>query len=118
MRGYEPFLSSHAPPNGPTGPRVSSQPFGSPYCARRSLCVMETLPSLLLGGTNLVRTLGHAGIPAIVASNDPDEPGLSSRYCSMPYLLPPLSRPEAVIDALLELGARLFTRYGRQVPLF
>src|SRR4029079_8444152 len=78
----------------------------------------ERLPALLLGGTTLVRTLGLAGIPAIVASADPDEPALASRFCETPCLLPPVSRPEAVIDALLDLSARLFVRYGRRVPLF
>jgi predicted ATP-grasp superfamily ATP-dependent carboligase len=78
----------------------------------------ERLPALLLGGTNLVRALGLAGIPVIVASNDPDEPALASRYCTQRCRLPPLSRPEAVIDALLDLSARLFARYGRRIPLF
>ena len=38
-------------------------------------------PVLLLGGVNLVRTLGLAGIPAIVASSDPHEPAFASRHC-------------------------------------
>jgi predicted ATP-grasp superfamily ATP-dependent carboligase len=78
----------------------------------------HSLPALLLGGTNLVRALGLAGIPAIVASADPDEPALASRYCSMRHALPPPSQPEAAIDALLELSEKLFARYGRPVPLF
>jgi len=78
----------------------------------------ERLPALLLGGTNLVRALGLAGIPAIVASPDRDEPALASRHCSERHLLPPASRPEAVVDALLHLSARLFMRYGKHVPLF
>jgi len=36
----------------------------------------------------------------------------------MRWPLPSLSRPEAVIDSLTDLGARLFARHGRRVPLF
>ena len=36
-------------------------------------------PVVLLGGINLVRTLGLAGIPAIVASSDREEPAFASR---------------------------------------
>src|SRR5256885_2387649 len=78
----------------------------------------DRLPAVLLGGTNLVRALGLAGIPAIVASCDPDEPALASRYCALPVVLPPLSRPDAVVDALLDLSAQLFRTYGRRVPVF
>ena len=74
-------------------------------------------PVLLLGGVNLVRAVGLAGIPAIVASSDPDEPAFASRYCVGRCLLPPVSRAEAVIEALLELSARLFRALGRRVPL-
>ncbi len=79
---------------------------------------LDRLPAVLLGGTNLVRALGLAGIPAIVAACDPDEPALASRYCALPRVLPPLAHPEAVVDALLELSAQLFRTYGRNVPLF
>src|SRR5260221_7828365 len=79
---------------------------------------LDRLPAVLLGGTNLVRALGLAGIPAIVAACDPDEPALASRYCALPRVLPPLAHPDAVVDALLELSAQLFRTYGRNVPLF
>jgi D-aspartate ligase len=74
-------------------------------------------PVLLLGGINLVRALGLAGIPAIVASPDPDDPAFSSCYCNGRVVLPPLSEREAVVQALLDTSARLFQSYGRQVPL-
>lgn len=74
-------------------------------------------PVVLLGGVNLVRAAGLAGIPAIVASSDPDDPVFASRYCSARLLLPPVSRPEAVIEALLGLSARLHQALGRRVPL-
>jgi D-aspartate ligase len=74
-------------------------------------------PVVLLGGTNLVRALGMAGIPAIVASTDPDEPSLASRHCIARIVLPPLSRPDEVIDALLELSAEIMGLIGRRVPL-
>src|SRR5688572_5248710 len=74
-------------------------------------------PVLLLGGVNLARALGLAGIPAIVASSDPEEPAFASRYCVGTCLLPPLSRPEAVIDALIDVSAKLLHAIGCHVPL-
>jgi len=77
----------------------------------------EQPPVLLLGGVNLVRALGLAGIPAIVASSDPDEPAFASRYCVGRCLLPPVSCPDAVIESLLDLSADLFRSLGRRIPL-
>jgi len=74
------------------------------------------VPVLLLGGVNLVRTLGLAGIPAIVATADPGEPALASRHCREHVLLPPLSEANAC-GALELLGERLHARYGARLPL-
>jgi predicted ATP-grasp superfamily ATP-dependent carboligase len=74
-------------------------------------------PVLLLGGINLVRTLGLAGIPAIVASADPDEPAFASRYCVGRCLIPPLDSGEPAVDALISIGDRLTAALGRRVPL-
>jgi predicted ATP-grasp superfamily ATP-dependent carboligase len=74
-------------------------------------------PVLLLGGINLVRTLGLAGIPAIVASADPDEPAFASRYCMARCLIPPLDSGEPAVNALVSLGDRLTAALGRRVPL-
>ena len=74
------------------------------------------VPVLLLGGVNLVRTLGLAGIPVVVASSDPTEPAFASRYCSATALLPPLDHPRAV-NRLVALGERLREHAGRRVPL-
>src|SRR5438552_3417224 len=76
------------------------------------------MPAVVLGGVNLVRTLGMAGIPAIVASADPDEPALASRHCAQRVALPPLGQSEAAACALLGLGERLAREHGRRVPLF
>ena len=38
-------------------------------------------PAMLLGGINLVRALGMAGIPVIVASAESFTPAMASRYC-------------------------------------
>ena len=80
--------------------------------------VFDRIPVVLLGGVNLVRTLGLAGIPAIVCSPEEDEPAFASRYCTAKCVLPPLSNAEAVADALVTIGDRLATMYGRRVPLF
>ena len=74
------------------------------------------VPVVLLGGVNLVRTLGLARIPAVVASADPDEPAFASRYCAAHFLLPPLDHPQAV-ERLLEIGERLGEAAGQRVPL-
>jgi len=64
------------------------------------------VPVLLLGGVNLVRCLGLAGIPAIVASPDPAEPAFASRYCRASVVLPPYDHPK-VVSRLLALGEQL-----------
>lgn len=76
------------------------------------------LPVVLLGGVNLVRAVGFAGIPAIVASSNPDEPAFDSRYCAARVHLPRLEPPEAAVKALTDLGDRLAAHFGRRVPLF
>ena len=75
------------------------------------------LPVLLLGGVNLVRTLGLGGIPAVVAMPDPDEPAFASRYCVEAHLIPPFEPADAAADAIVALGRRLAGQYGRRVPL-
>jgi D-aspartate ligase len=77
----------------------------------------ERTPVVLLGGVNLVRALGLAGIPTVVASYEDDEPAFASRYCVARCLLPPPDHGEAAIDALVRLGDRLASLHGRRVPL-
>src|SRR6185436_21179200 len=73
----------------------------------------ERPPVLLLGGLSLLRPLGFAGIPAIVASPHADEPAWVSRYCGGRCRLPPLANEEAVAQVLLEAGDRLVGVLGR-----
>lgn len=77
----------------------------------------ERVPVLLLGGVNLVRALGLAGIPAIVASPQADDPVFASRYCSARAVIPSYESGEAAADAIVAIGDRLATMYGRRVPL-
>lgn len=74
------------------------------------------VPALLLGGVNLVRCLGLAGIPAVVASPDPTEPAFASRHCRAAVVTPPFDHPKAV-NRILAIGERLRTLAGRRVPL-
>jgi D-aspartate ligase len=76
-----------------------------------------TPPVVLLGGINLVRTLGLAGLPAIVASSDPDEPAFASRYCVEGCLLPASDNPEAIAATLVALGTRLSIEEGCRIPI-
>ena len=72
------------------------------------------LPVILLGGLNIVRALGHAGVPVIVATQDPHAPSTTSRYCAGVIELPPLADRDAVVEALV----RAARPYGAQLPLF
>ena len=74
-------------------------------------------PVLLLAGPVLVRTLGIAGIPLIVASSDATAPAFFSRYCSGRCVLASKDDPDALLCDLLEVGDRLLARFGRRVPL-
>ena len=72
------------------------------------------LPVILLGGLNIVRALGHAGVPVIVATQDPRAPSTASRYCAGVIELPPLSDRDGVVEALV----RAARPYGAKLPLF
>jgi D-aspartate ligase len=74
------------------------------------------VPALLLGGVNLVRCLGLAGIPAVVASPNPAEPAFASRHCRAAVVIPPFDHPKTV-NRILAIGERLRTLAGRRVPL-
>jgi len=78
---------------------------------------LDRVPVLSLGGVSLVRALGLAGIPAVVASHDMGEPAFGSRYCVGRCSLPPPENAEAAVDAIVTIGERLTTLYGRRVPL-
>jgi D-aspartate ligase len=71
-------------------------------------------PVVLLGGLNVVRALGLAGIPVIVASSERRTPSMASRYCAGVIELPPIADREAVVEALL----RAAPKFGERVPLF
>lgn len=75
-------------------------------------------PVLLLGGLNLVRALGLAQIPVIVASPHPLTPAMASRYALGRCALPPLAQREAVVERLLRAGEELTRRTGTRIPLF
>lgn len=78
---------------------------------------VRELPVVLLGGISLVRTLGLAGIPVIVATSNPDEPALASRYCTARVAIPRLDSGAPAAEALVSLGSRLSNEHGRRVPL-
>ncbi len=73
---------------------------------------------MLLGGLNLVRALGMARVPCIVATGEERSAALASRYCRGRLLLPTRDGHEAVLHALRRAGEQLAHRCGRRVPLF
>src|SRR5262245_12363015 len=72
----------------------------------------EHPPVVLLGVLNVLRALGRAGIPVIVAASCADELALVSRYCRGRLRLPPLDDPRPVVDVLLQAGKRLADHLG------
>src|SRR6185369_14650288 len=72
------------------------------------------LPVILLGGVNVVRALGIAGIPVVIATQDRRAPSTASRYCKGVLELPPLAERDAVVATLVQAAAR----YGARLPLF
>ena len=78
----------------------------------------ERPPVVILGGLNVTRATGLAGLPAIVAAAEADSPAFASRYCSGGVLLPPLAQSEVVAEKLARLGEQLAGALGRAVPLF
>jgi predicted ATP-grasp superfamily ATP-dependent carboligase len=76
------------------------------------------IPVVLLGGLNVVRALGMAGIPVIIASSQRDTPSMASRYCAGAIELPPIDQREAVVEALVRAGRSLAAQHGAAPPLF
>ena len=76
-------------------------------------------PAVVLGDLTLVRPHGMAGIPVVVATTDPADVTLRSRYVSGHVVLPGFEGAdlERSAVALLELGARLADASGGPVPL-
>jgi predicted ATP-grasp superfamily ATP-dependent carboligase len=72
------------------------------------------LPVILLGGLNLVRALGEAGIPVVIASSERRTPAMASRYCAGTIELPPFTEREAVVNALVRAGRE----FAARPPLF
>lgn len=85
---------------------------------KRLPAVANHIPVVLLGGINLVRALGLAGIPVIVASPESSTPAMASRYCMRRLVLPPLAQRTAVVARLLRVGDELMREFGAPVPLF
>ena len=70
-------------------------------------------PVVLLGGLNIVRALGMARIPVIIASAGRRLPSMASRYCSGVIELPAITERAAAVKTLIEE-----TRQFGRVPLF
>ena len=75
-------------------------------------------PVLLLGGLNVVRALGLAGIPVLIGAHDGRKPSMASRYCRGVIELPPIANREAMVEALVRTGRRLAQEHGGPIPLF
>ena len=75
-------------------------------------------PVVLLGGINVVRALGMAKIPVIIASSGRRTPSMASRYCAGVIELPPITERAAVAETLARAGRRLAEAHGGPLPLF
>jgi predicted ATP-grasp superfamily ATP-dependent carboligase len=76
------------------------------------------IPVVLLGGLNIVRALGLARIPVIIASSERRTPSMASRYCAGVIELPPIAEREAYVETLVRAGRALAAQHGKPVPLF
>src|SRR5258705_797629 len=86
--------------------------------AMRDATTRSRPPVVLYGGLNIVRALGMAKIPVIVASSERRTPSMASRHCAESIALPPISERDAVVGALVRAGRRLAEQHGAPVPLF
>jgi D-aspartate ligase len=76
-------------------------------------------PAVVLGGLSLVRALGLAGIPVVVASPGADDTARSSRYVGRAVILPPWrGNGDATLRALLADGEAMANQSGRRFPLY
>jgi D-aspartate ligase len=75
-------------------------------------------PVVLLGGLNIVRALGLAKIPVIIASPERRTASMASRYCAGSIALPPIAEREAFAEALARAGRRLAEQHGAPPALF
>ncbi len=76
-------------------------------------------PVLLLGGLSQVWPLGFAQIPVILATSDPKNQALASRYICGYCLLPDRTNAKAsLIATLLEAGRELHYITGSKPPIF
>src|SRR5882672_5398983 len=75
-------------------------------------------PVVLLGGLNVVRALGMARIPVVIASSERRTPAMASRHCAGAIELPPFHDRGAVVEALMRAGSRLAAAHCGPLPLF
>src|SRR5262245_11017100 len=68
------------------------------------------IPVILLGGLNVVRALGLAGIPVVIATQYRRAPSTASRFCKGVLELPPLSERDGVLAALIRAAGALGAR--------
>lgn len=76
------------------------------------------LPAVLLGGLDVVRAIGLAGIPVLIAASERRKPSMASRYCAGVIALPPLAERDDAAEALARAGRRIAEEHGAKAPLF
>jgi predicted ATP-grasp superfamily ATP-dependent carboligase len=76
-------------------------------------------PAVVLGDLSLVRPHGMAGIPVVLATDDPEDPTRWSRHVRHTAVLPGYDdrNRHRSAQVLLDLGARLHDALGLKVPL-
>lgn len=78
------------------------------------------VPAVLLGHLNLVRALGLGGVPVVVATEDPRDFVVRSRYVHGRCVVPGFAAAveHVTLARLLRLGEQLGARFGARIPLF
>lgn len=77
-----------------------------------------SVPAVVAGDLTLVRPHGMAGIAAVLATDDPRDIALRSRYVKGSVVVPGFgeAHAEETLDLLLEAGSALHRRFGVKVP--
>jgi D-aspartate ligase len=78
----------------------------------------QQIPVVLLGGLHIVRALGMARVPVLIASSERNTPAMASRYCAGVIELPSIAEKKDFIETLSDAGRSLARRYGTRLPLF
>jgi predicted ATP-grasp superfamily ATP-dependent carboligase/CelD/BcsL family acetyltransferase involved in cellulose biosynthesis len=119
-RSREAWTAATRPAAAPPSPETVDRSARSVLDIHPRALRPERPPVMVLGGLSLVRALGRAGIPALLATSDPGDLSRRSRWVTGTCRIPEATGgdDEEVIEPLIRAGEELNRALGRKVPLF